>query len=80
MGWRVTITQMLPSSLVDGALDQPIVQRIYFSDREVDSLIEELIKVKLHSHIGNMELHERDEWLRFDGVRYLEPHPEGKTT
>lgn len=47
--------------------------RIFYPE---EFLSKELLELKLYDICVSLELHEIDEWLKFDGINYRNPHPE----
>jgi hypothetical protein len=45
---------------------------------EMDGLTHELLMHKLFNAVLSLEMHEVEEWLRYDGIPIVNPHPEVK--
>jgi hypothetical protein len=52
-----------------------VYQSRTFPGRLIDSGGPEVWMAMLHSLVVDLELHEVDEWLKFGGARYRDPHP-----
>jgi hypothetical protein len=57
----------------------PLCHARPLEDSQLDEMSDaELIKTLVYQSIAEMERHEIHEWLRFDGVPVIDPHPELK--
>lgn len=54
-----------------------VAKQIPFGMDQFSGPVEEVFLAWLVAFFGEIELHERDEWLRVNGKRLREPHPVG---
>lgn len=58
----------------NGLVEVPLMSTEYYSFKDMESLSDAQIFAKIRRQVHEMELHEADEWLKFEDKPIKDPH------